>query len=410
MRMSRRMGLYGGKRSSIVSVYGAKNETVTLTHEKGTKFTATTNASGYGGEIEIPFGSYTVAGNVSNFSKQTVINKYTKTVEAWPDTATIYYWYGFAPLGEFTAINTLPNTSPYTSSPVAPIIEPSTSNVSIRSSNETARGGTAYLPKTAIRGTTLTLECSGATNNYYLALNLAESVNNNNYSPAKVKEISTGDTKITIDISAISGGEYFPAISMNTNRNAANPSRLVVNALYSVGETEDVTLDGVSATIATNDTYRYGSALQATSGFAKVSSLTFGAINYVGQGDGEFNAMMIPLSGFDFSGKSVWLKLKMWVMTSSSTNHTFRWAITKSRANEAVYKGSGAVTDANQLAQGTINTTYTSGNFSWQTFLLECENIPANTPLYLYLWRNNTTYGNIHVMDNITVTLDYAKN
>lgn len=403
----------GGKRSVIVSVYGAPNENIKLTHANGTIFTTTTDANGYGGELEIPIGSYTVYGNVSKFSKTTPVNKYTKTVEAWPDTANIYYWYGLMPIGQFTSVKALPNTSPYTSNPTGvqmPDDQTSGTSIFLKSYGDYSRGGTAYLPKTAIRGKYLTLLCSGAfahtSGKGYLALNLTESLSNG-YAPVKIADIATGETEVTIDISSISGGSYYPAISMNTSSSGTGSkvSYLTVRALYSVGEVEDVTLKNVDTKISVGSTYRYGHA----DSWDLVSSLPYGLVNYVGEGTDDYNAMMIPLSGFSFSGKSVWLKLSMYVMTSNAENRTFRWAITTSRANESVYRGSGAVTDANQLAQGTFSTTYTGGGFSWQTFILECDSIPANTPLYLYMWRNNTTYGNIHVEKDITVTLTYAE-
>lgn len=403
----------GGKRAAVVSIYGAPNETVTLTSDKGAEFQVNADENGYGGELEIASGTYTVYGSISGFSKTTAITKHTKTVEAWPDTATIFYWYGLSPFGGFKSAKAVPSNA-YTSNPTGMQITTNENNVFLKTYGDYARGGTAYLPKTTIRGSELHLICSNVSNhgsdNARLAFVVTDSISNS-YSPVATTSLTSSTTSKTLSISSISGGEYYIGITGNTSGSGtgSKQSSVRVKAIYSTGETEDVVLKTTSATVATNNTYRYGSALQATTGFAKVSSLTFGAINYVGQGTDDYNSTMIPLPGFSFSGTSRWIKLKMWVMTSNVNNRAFRWAITTSRSNESVYKGAGAVTDENQLAQGTFSTMYTSGDFSWQTFLLACDSIPADTPLYIYLWRDNDTYGNIHIMDTITATLTYAE-
>ena len=86
----------GGKAKVIVSVYGAASETVTLTDAKGRRFTAQTDAAGYGGEIEIPVGVYTIAGAHTAYSKSVTVTKGTAAVYAMPN-GTVVYWYGYKP-------------------------------------------------------------------------------------------------------------------------------------------------------------------------------------------------------------------------------------------------------------------------------------------------------------------------
>jgi hypothetical protein len=136
-------------------------------------------------------------------------------------------------------------------------------------------------------------------------------------------------------------------------------------------------------------------------------------LSYVGQGlpdpvaGEEWNAMMVPIPEFSFSGTFKKLTAQMYLWTSDNNNHTFRWAVTTSRDNEDVYKtGAGAVTDANQLGQGVWTPPY-SDAYQWFTFDLPCEGVESGVPLYLYLWRNNTIYGNIHVMKQVNITLQY---
>ena len=410
MRMSRRLGQYGGKRAAVVSVYGAPNEDITLTHTNGTTFSATTDATGYGGELEIRVGSYTVYGDVSKYTKSAVVDKYTKTVEAWPDGATIYYWYGLMPVGEWASAEALPTTSPYTSNPVGvqlPTDQTSGTSIYISSYSNASRGGTAYLPKTTIYGTALKLIYSNAfayaSGNGYLALNITEKVSGT-YQAAAVIDIDTSATEATLDVSAFSGGSYYPAISMNTSSSgtSSRKSYITVHALYSVGETSNGTREEVSTTVALGDTRRSCSGISNGAWLAPT-----GGENYVGQGTDDYNSMMIPVPAFRFSGKSVLLKIAMKVYMSTEYNRVFRWAITTSTANASLYKGYGAVTDSYQLAQGTFSPALNGGASAWQTFLLPCDDIPSGTPFYIYLWRDNTNYGNIHVSSAVNVTLQY---
>lgn len=222
----------GGRATVSVTAYGAANETVTLTHDKGGVFTFKAND---GNAQEIPVGVYTVTGSISKFSKTTVVSKTSAQVHAWPDGATIYYWYGYKPIGGWATIDTLPGTSPYLDNPVAPSKSEGANSVYFDSTRNYARGGTAYLPKTTIKGSTMTLLCSGATDNYYLALNLCPGFSWA-YSPGAVKSISSGAARVDMGIEAVSGGSYHPAISMNTKRDAydAKPSSITVYALYSI--------------------------------------------------------------------------------------------------------------------------------------------------------------------------------
>lgn len=222
----------GGNAKGLVTIYGAANETVTLTSAKGVELSFAAND---GAAHEIPTGVYTVVGDKSQYTKTVTVKKDTAKIEAWPDGATIYYWYGYSPVGDWTNVAALPKTSPYTNNPTKPVLEPSANSVYMRSAGDYSRGGTCYLPITEIYGDTLHLLCSGASNRYYLALSLTSSVSHL-FEPTKVVDIATDDTEKTIDISDISGGSYYPAISFNTSgySTGSKTSGLTVHALYSV--------------------------------------------------------------------------------------------------------------------------------------------------------------------------------
>lgn len=216
-------------------VYGAASETVTFTHSDGTTYSIKTASNGVSSSsLEVITGEYTVKGSVSGYSGTQTITTSTIRVNAWPSNYNIYYWYGHKPIGDWATIATVPSTSPYHKNPVAPSKSESTNSVYFDSTWNYARGGTAYLPKTTIRGSTMHLVCSGVENRYYLALNLCPEFSWA-YSPAAVADIPDGATSVSMNIASVSGGSYHPAISMNTKRNAydAKPSTITVHALYS---------------------------------------------------------------------------------------------------------------------------------------------------------------------------------
>ena len=86
----------GGSAKAIVTVYGAASETVTLTAKNGKTFTTETDATGKGGQLEIPAGAYTVSGSRSEYSKSVTVDKTTAEVYAMPN-GTVVYWYGYKP-------------------------------------------------------------------------------------------------------------------------------------------------------------------------------------------------------------------------------------------------------------------------------------------------------------------------
>jgi len=226
------------------------------------------------------------------------------------------------------------------------------------------------------------------------------SVNGANAEPSK-----TGASIVTLDVSSLSGEYYIYVMSWKYDY---YNSRTYVSKIWA-GVDPAGTVRSLAKSIAIGNTYRYANSLIAGD-WVKVSSLSFGSINYVGQGTEDYNAMMVPVSAFTYTGTFQKVKLALYLWTSDKSNHTFRWAVTTSTANANAYKvGAGAVTDSNQLAQGTFTPPY-SDAYQWFTFELTGCTVASGTPIYIYLWRDNTTYGNIHVMESAVVTLEYAKN
>jgi hypothetical protein len=219
------------------------------------------------------------------------------------------------------------------------------------------------------------------------------------------KDPNSGNHTVTLDVTSLTGVHYiafYVHVYDYVTTRTCTVSR-VWGSIDSVG-----TVRTAEANIPIGSTYRYANSLQAGD-WVTVSSLSFGSINYVGQGTKDYNAMMVPVPAFSYTGAFQKLKLALYLWTSDKSNHTFRWAVTTSTANAEAYKlGAGDVTDEHQLAAGSFTPPY-SDAYQWHAFELSGCTVESGTPIYIYLWRDNTTYGNIHVMNSAVVTLEYTK-
>lgn len=215
-----------------------------------------------------------------------------------------------------------------------------------------------------------------------------------------------GASIVELDVSMLSGKYYIYVLSWKYDYFNSN---IYVSKIWAGADTEG-TVRSIEQSIPINSTYRHCNALY-TSNFVRVGSLgsDLQGLNYVGEGTDDYNAMMIPVSAFSFNGTFQKLSLALHLWTSDDKNHTFRWAVTTSQDNEDLYKSYGDVTDdANQLAAGSFTPPYSS-SYQWYTIEFTDCTVTSGTPLYIYLWRDNTTYGNIHVNNSAVVTLEYTK-
>lgn len=165
-----------------------------------------------------------------------------------------------------------------------------------------------------------------------------------------------------------------------------------------------------SQTVSLSDTLRYLSTM-GRYGFKPVSYWVSRGLerqNYVGQGYQDFNCMCIPCS-FSLSSGAVITKVtlrmkKVWA--SNHANRTFRWAISPYRTDSS-FKGIGAANSMFLKGQGVFTVDSSGGSVHEQTFTFPVNNLTENI-FYIYLWRNNDSYGNIHVSDDVVVTV-YAR-
>lgn len=161
---------------------------------------------------------------------------------------------------------------------------------------------------------------------------------------------------------------------------------------------------GGTQTVALGNTLRYMDIMPLV-GFQTVSwwvGRGLEGVNIVGQGWHDYNVGLIPCS-VSFSGTSTRVVMRLRVFVSNSKNHTFRWAICSARADDLFMGAGPAPADARLLAQGTFTPSFENGSVHWQEFSLPAPGIP--TTFYIYLWRNNTGYGNIHISGNVDVTV-----
>lgn len=122
--------------------------------------------------------------------------------------------------------------------------------------------------------------------------------------------------------------------------------------------------------------------------------------NIFGQGktgDG-YHATCIPCH-VNFTGRSTKVKVgvKCW---PSCDNNTFRWAIIPYDF-DWLFEGVGRVDSEYICNQGTF-TVERFGGYHEFTFIVD--NLPSGD-FFIYWWRNNTKYGNVHIYGNFDITV-----
>ena len=118
-------------------------------------------------------------------------------------------------------------------------------------------------------------------------------------------------------------------------------------------------------------------------------------VAYAGYDGGTHRVTAIKLTTPAFSGDPTALVLNMYPYKGVGTDVTLRWAICTSDANYSKYCGtSSAVTDANQIASGTVDISSISSSVSSsskKTLTLSSTKLKASTTYYVMLWSAGTT-------------------
>lgn len=124
--------------------------------------------------------------------------------------------------------------------------------------------------------------------------------------------------------------------------------------------------------------------------------------NIFGQGWGKdgYCATCIPCH-ISFTGRSTKVTVRTRVYASSGSNNTFRWAIIPYDF-DWLFQGCGRIENDSICNQGLF--TVSGGDVHYQTFTFIVDNLPSGD-FYIYWWRNNTKYGNVHVSGNFEVSV-----
>lgn len=424
--------------SAVVSFCGAPNETITLSTTRGKKLFENIVLNSHGISTEtykVPVGTYIIKGKASSEilpnGRTVKIRKSTTTVATYPDGAI--FWFGNGNKegdslysGGFTLQGGhYPDKLGEKQNGGYSQIKKTDKNIGILSECPDSAGSeyanTLYFPKSNLNGYSYVNIYANCLNPSRIAFGFPNNKKEEWESSMYVSPTTDDYALYSMAIPSDRTDGYFAMSTFNITggRIMAHAS---VRAVWR-DTTKNYSLESlksISKTIALSDTYRYGT-LVSNGKFAKLSSLpaTINKENYVGVGQlfkgvdngkpytlNDYNATMIPFPAVKFSGTSRRIKLSLYLYVSSKTNRTFRWAISTSRQNENAYINKGAVNDSNQLASG-IFTARINGEPN--EFLFECEDIPVSTPLYIYLWRDNDAYGNVHVQNKVVVSLVYTE-
>lgn len=124
--------------------------------------------------------------------------------------------------------------------------------------------------------------------------------------------------------------------------------------------------------------------------------------NICGQGFGKdgYSHVCIPCN-ISFSGSSAKVTVRTRLWASSGVNRTFCWAIIPMDL-DFVFLGTGRAESELILSQGTF--TVDAGGVHYQEFTFPVQNLPSGN-FYIYWWRDNSNYGNIHISGDFEVSV-----
>ena len=135
--------------------------------------------------------------------------------------------------------------------------------------------------------------------------------------------------------------------------------------------------------------------------------------NILGKGLGSWDAVYVKARPSLYPASAITLHAK--VYKSPEGNDLFRWAVTTSDTHLLEYIGPDGKNispvstsqDPYQLATGTFRPQGEHKQTLIQDLIFNAP-IPANTDIYVVMWGTSNSYGNIHLMDKITVS--YSNN
>lgn len=131
----------------------------------------------------------------------------------------------------------------------------------------------------------------------------------------------------------------------------------------------------------------------------------FGRNRVGAQGDPYYHASCIPIPAATIDAK----KLHIRFFTYNPEAHTYRYQLCTSMANKTSYQATqNAVSDSSAITSGTFYDTNAKVNHGLD--LTITADIPANTPVYLYLWAYEDGGRAAHILPDWQISAIYDAN
>ena len=195
-----------GRGKADVAVYGAANETITITPSGKTSFTVNTDSSGYAGTQKLAYGSYTLKGGVSGYSKTVTVDKNTTKIGVFPDIT--YFWHGHAPLSAWTSSGyTASNRTNYGTPTIGSVV-----TVNYKGTlGITIAGTTDSIDLTNVKTVYFNVTTADSGNGLDVGVSSTKVVDD-----AAVKKTVTEPGLVSLDVSALSGKYYLFASALTS--------------------------------------------------------------------------------------------------------------------------------------------------------------------------------------------------
>lgn len=414
----------GGKRTAIVSLYGALSEDVTLTALDGTVYDAVTlNAHGISDiTLEIPVGIYTITGSVSSEilpeGRMVVVDKDTTKITAYPSGAIYWfgngdtdgdslyaggyaYYGGYVPSGKSGKSGYGQKTSGDTTVGAS---------CSCPSSAGSTYGGTTFSPQISLDGYSYVNIYGTCYSTSKAAFGFPASRATSWSTDMYVKPTQTSYQLYSMAVPEDQTEGYL-AISVFGCTSGSTYSSATIKAAW-MDDIATVPIGEIATSINSIDvgteTYRYSPQAGADWG----ASGLYSTEAYFGTSGDGYNTLLIDLGKYTIPEGATPTRLRLSFYGYRSSQSYFCWAICTSKSNKEMYEGLEGEFDGDdtQIAMGTQSlNSVTSSSYTTMTFDFETDAIPSGTPLYMYLWSSDQGANGVsHITRYLTAKVYYS--
>lgn len=394
----------GGKRTAIVSLYGALGEDITLTALDGTALDPVTlNAHGISDTtFEVPVGIYTITGSVSAEilpeGRMVVVDKTTTKITAYPPGAI--FWFGNGDTdgdslytGNFTHTGGHKPSGASGASGYSQITKGDLTvgaSCSCPSSAGSTYGGTTYSPKLSLTGYSYVNIYANCYSTSKAAFGFPESKATSWSTNMYVKPTQTSYQLYSMAVPETQTEGYL-AMSAYGCKSSSTYSSATIKAAW-MDNIATVPKGEIATSIRSIDvgteTYRYSPQAGADWG----ASYLYSTEAYFGTSGEGSNITLINLGKFTIPDGATPTRLRLSFYGYRSSQSYFCWAICTSKGNKEMYEGMVGEFDGDdtQIAMGTQSlNSVTSSSYTTMTFDFKTDAIPSGTPLYMYLWSSD---------------------